>query len=291
MPKFNIDYSNTIIYKITCNNTEITDIYVGHTTNFVQRKYSHKDNCVNEKSPNYKCKLYETIRNNGGWDNWKMEIVNFFNCKDNNEARQKEQEYFILLNANLNSITPFSNPKTKVTNVLEKGASQSIYCEKCNVYFNTIKLYEIHINTKKHLNKQNNLTNNKFVCNLCHFGSCKISNYNSHLTTTKHKKNILINDSVNIYQNEKKFTCNCGKEYLDRTGLWKHKKKCIIDNSVTNISTKEKLNICNETNKKDKNIILLEMIKELKEVNKQILEQQNLIEKFFINTLSSDKQI
>ena len=49
MPKVEIDYSNTIIYKITCNDSTVTDKYVGHTTNFVQRKYAHKDGCTNEK--------------------------------------------------------------------------------------------------------------------------------------------------------------------------------------------------------------------------------------------------
>ena len=74
MPKIDIDYSNTIIYKITCNDESISDVYVGHTTNFVQRKHAHKISCTNIKSPNYKCRLYNVIRNNGGWDNWKMEI-------------------------------------------------------------------------------------------------------------------------------------------------------------------------------------------------------------------------
>ena len=54
MPKNEIDYSNTIIYKITCKNPSISELYVGHTTNFVQRKHAHKQGCVNEKSSNYK---------------------------------------------------------------------------------------------------------------------------------------------------------------------------------------------------------------------------------------------
>ena len=106
MPKSDIDYSNTIIYKITCIDPNIKDIYVGHTTNFVQRKYSHKQTCNNIKSPYYNFKLYKTIRENGNWSNWEMTIVNFYNCKDHLEARQKEQEYYISLNANLNSIEP-----------------------------------------------------------------------------------------------------------------------------------------------------------------------------------------
>ena len=102
MPKVEIDYSNTIIYKIICKDPLITDAYVGHTTNFVQRKYAHKQACNNIKSLCYNLKLYKTIRENGNWCNWEMTIVNFYNCKDHLEARQKEQEYFISLNATLN---------------------------------------------------------------------------------------------------------------------------------------------------------------------------------------------
>jgi hypothetical protein len=123
MPKTEIDYSNTIIYKITCKDPNITDVYVGHTTNFVQRKHSHKQGCINNKSHNYKCKVYETIRNNSGWDNWNMEIINFFNCKDHYEARKKEQEYFVLLHATLNSIEPM--PKPKSTQEIKKNGRKN----------------------------------------------------------------------------------------------------------------------------------------------------------------------
>ena len=116
MQKKDIDYSNTIIYKITCKDPKITDVYVGHTTNFVQRKKSHEQSCINEKLPNHKCKLYDVIRQNGGWINWKMEIVHFFECHNLYEARKKEQEYYINLNATLNSIEPLPNRKETKTN-------------------------------------------------------------------------------------------------------------------------------------------------------------------------------
>ena len=63
MPKVEIDYSNTIIYKITCKDPLITDLYVGQTTNFVQRKHTHKQACGNIKSQIYNLKLclYRTI--------------------------------------------------------------------------------------------------------------------------------------------------------------------------------------------------------------------------------------
>ena len=81
MPRVTVDYSNTIIYKIFCKNPYIKDVYVGHTTNFVQRKHAHKQAVTNTNSSCYHTKVYEEIRKNGGWDNWSMEIVNFFKCK------------------------------------------------------------------------------------------------------------------------------------------------------------------------------------------------------------------
>ena len=99
--KLRLTTANTIIYKITCKDPSITDVYVGHTTNFVQRKHAHKQSCNNDKSSNHNCKLYKVIRDKGGWQNWTMEIVNFFNCHDHYEARKREQEYFTLLNATL----------------------------------------------------------------------------------------------------------------------------------------------------------------------------------------------
>jgi hypothetical protein len=159
MPKVEIDYSNTIIYKITCKDPSITDLYVGHTTNFVQRKHSHKQSCINDKSLNYNCKLYQVIRNNGGWSNWSMEIINFFNCKDHYEARKKEQEYFVLLQATLNSIEPMPKPKsipeksikenkmtyfTVTLKILKKAGI--ISCDNDTLYLHFLHWYFLKIN-------------------------------------------------------------------------------------------------------------------------------------------------
>ena len=122
MPKLDIDYSNTIIYKICCKNDSIKELYVGHTTNFVQRKCQHKQG---QYDINNKCKLYETIRNNGGWDNWNMEIIDFKNCENSYEARKIEQSYFETLNATLNSVNPLSNLKI-VSNKVKNNVIKNI---------------------------------------------------------------------------------------------------------------------------------------------------------------------
>ena len=182
MPKIEIDYSNTIIYKITCKDPNISDVYVGHTTNFVQRKHAHKQSCINNKAPNHTCKLYEAIRNNGGWINWNMEIIHFCNCADHYEARKKEQEYFESLKATLNSLEPFPKPKVKKpTPIIIKEPKETFYCEKCNIKCDNVKLLAIHNQTKKHTNINIFKSNAKKVVQFC----CKICDY-----TTSRKKPI-----------------------------------------------------------------------------------------------------
>jgi hypothetical protein len=203
-----IDYSNTIIYKITCKNKNITDVYVGHTTNFVQRKHAHKQSCINNKSPNYYCKLYEVIRENGGWANWNMDIINFFNCVNHYEARQKEQEYFIKLNATLNSIEPLPLPKLKTIHKYKKE--------------NNIENENVNIKTYKN-------SVYKYICDNCNFKCDKQSNYNKHLETQKH-----ININNLHTKKQKKYICICGKEYKHKSTLCDHKKKCIIKQTTNN---------------------------------------------------------
>jgi hypothetical protein len=101
MPKKEVDYSKTIIYKIVCNDLNIKDCYVGHTTNFIKRKSSHKN-----KSSKYNLNVYHFIRENGGWDNWTMIEIEKYPCKDSNEARTKERYWYEELKANLNMCKP-----------------------------------------------------------------------------------------------------------------------------------------------------------------------------------------
>jgi len=276
MPKNEIDYSNTIIYKITCFDPNITHVYVGHTTNFVQRKHSHKTSCINEKSVNYKCKLYETIRCNGGWCNWKMEIINFFNCANHYEARQKEQEYFTLLNANLNSIEPLPKPKIK-TNVtpIKKTKQNSVYCQSCNVYLKNIQLLEIHNNTKKHIKMcntpislDNKLKSYNYECEKCHYTCSKNSDYIKHLSTNKH----IQQEQLNNKNENNHYLCECGKQYNYHSGLWKHKKNC-QDTEATITQPLEELVHVNELS----TIEIIELLKaelvETRQLTKIIMEQ------------------
>jgi hypothetical protein len=107
MPKIPMDYKNTIMYKFVCNDLNVTDCYVGHTVNMTKRKCWHKFACNNEKSKGHNRKIYKIIRENGGWENWSMLLVEEFPCKDNHEACKREREIFEELDAKMNTRKPY----------------------------------------------------------------------------------------------------------------------------------------------------------------------------------------
>ena len=91
MPKVSIDYSKCSIYKIEhIENTNL--VYVGHTTSFNKRKGKHKSNCNNEKSRQHNYKIYQMIREHGGWNAFQMIEIEKYPCKDKQEAERREYE-------------------------------------------------------------------------------------------------------------------------------------------------------------------------------------------------------
>jgi hypothetical protein len=106
MPRKEIDYSKTVIYKIVCNDLNIIDCYVGSTTDFTKRKNNHKKCCHKEIAKGYNYTVYAFIRQNGGWDNWAMIEIEKYPCADGNEAKARERYWIEKLNAKLNKVIP-----------------------------------------------------------------------------------------------------------------------------------------------------------------------------------------
>jgi len=270
MPKKEIDYSNTVIYKITCKNLNIKDIYVGHTTNFVQRKHTHKQSCNNIKNINYKCKLYKIIREKGGWDNWNMSMVDFIHCANSIEARQKEQEYYEKLNANLNSVEPFIIKEDKPIIIKPLVEKKIYYCEICNIYTPTQKQLLNHYATSKHKKgKINNFDNSKsssqFYCEYCDYSTCRLSQYNRHILTDKHLR--IINDNEKVQKQH--FECNCGKKYKYDSGLSRHKKTCQHNMELSELKLEPNIN-----DKEDLHELVIKLLTDNQEMKK---ENQKLI--------------
>jgi len=86
------DYSKSIIYTIRTRDS----LYVGSTTNFINRKYHH--NCCIYQKKNRK--LYETInKNNGEWD---MKPYKEFPCENKLQLNIEEERIRCELKADLN---------------------------------------------------------------------------------------------------------------------------------------------------------------------------------------------
>lgn len=89
------------IYKIY--NPDCDYIYVGSTRDMTTRKSTHKSACNNVNNKQYNCKVYKTIRANGGWDEWFMVVVEVMPDVTKLQAEMQEDVYRIELNATLNS--------------------------------------------------------------------------------------------------------------------------------------------------------------------------------------------
>jgi hypothetical protein len=111
MPKTDIIYSNTLVYKICCKDPTITDCYVGHTTNKAKRKQNHKKSCNNPNDKSYNLYVYRFIRNNGGFDNWEFIVLEEFSCENRNQAELRERYWLETLCASLNKIIPTRTKK------------------------------------------------------------------------------------------------------------------------------------------------------------------------------------
>ena len=75
----------------------------------------------------------------------------------------------------------------------------------------------------------NNTSKNikKFKCNYCDFKCSKKGDYTRHINTSKH---ILATNGNDDAIKKTSYICEiCNKEYLNRSGLWRHKKKCSIN--------------------------------------------------------------
>jgi hypothetical protein len=90
-----------IIYKLCSDNCD--DSYIGSTRNITQRKKSHKSNCNNPKSKEYNQKNYQTIRDNGGWDEWRLCPIELMKNTTKFEAECQEEVVRMRLKAMLNS--------------------------------------------------------------------------------------------------------------------------------------------------------------------------------------------
>jgi len=141
-----------IIYKISISGQD----YIGSTKDLKQRKCRHKYCCNTKNSSKYHLKLYEFIRENGGWDKITISPIEEFECETKRQAECREEYWRREYKSNLNMIKAFrTEEELKLQQQISKKKTREIQkineASKCNCggcYKNSNK--HNHLKTKKH---------------------------------------------------------------------------------------------------------------------------------------------
>ena len=180
MPKKTInDYT---FYKIINVNCDVDLCYVGSSVDMKQRTRQHKSNCNYVNGPKYNLKVYKTIREHGGWDEFKMVRIGYAEQLTLTEAHVIEEKYRVELCAELNHKRCFTskedvkadrrgyskNNKVKISErwaeyyknnkvKIKENQQKTAICEcGCEII---IRGLPNHRKTKKHINLMNNKNN------------------------------------------------------------------------------------------------------------------------------------
>ena len=114
-----------------------------------------------------------------------------------------------------------------------------------------------------------------FYCVNCDYKCIKKSNFEKHLTTVKHKKQlhddqIMTNDDQKVAKvAQPLFTCECGKKYKYKQGLSVHKKNCKFFLDEQSDNSNNQLTISND--------VVLKLLNDNQELKNIIVQQQTQI--------------
>lgn len=101
-------YHKSIIYKLEhVTNHELC--YIGGTTNFSARKAQHKSRTLNPNDKEHNVYKYKMIRENGGWDMFRMVPLKTVSVDSKRELEMEEEKFRELYKAKMNSYRSFVN--------------------------------------------------------------------------------------------------------------------------------------------------------------------------------------
>ena len=119
-------------------------------------------------------------------------------------------------------------------------------------------------------------TPDNLMCEFCSISCNKISDWKRHIQTKKHISNKNGGNGNILATPLAPLACECGKTYTDRTGLWRHKKKCSGKQTDDN----------NEQN------LIVQLIKQNQDFKDLIVDQnKTIIEAIKHNTITNNNSI
>ena len=213
MPRQKIDYSKTVIYQIHCNDPNILYDYISSTTDITRRKQSHKKIYNDKTQKSHNDEIYQTIRSNGGWDNWKITELEKYPCNNNSEVLLRKNYYVNKIESakTVNILSCNNCDKTfqyrsglwkhKKTCCINSTSTTSTLINPeiiMNIIYQNSEFKEMLIEQSKQsqqqtaeLQKQSQQQNNEFQKQILEL--CK----NTIITTTNNNNNTSINNSHN----------------------------------------------------------------------------------------------
>uniref|UniRef100_A0A6C0EZV9 C2H2-type domain-containing protein n=1 Tax=viral metagenome TaxID=1070528 RepID=A0A6C0EZV9_9ZZZZ len=259
MPKVKINYAEMIFYKICCSSTNITKVFIGHTTNVNQRKHILKKQTQSET---YCSDMIEFIKNSGGWENWSLQILEKYECKTHIDIVLREIYHTDALNHKMN------NPdNSNAANGLNNGNNTSFKPGDNNTSDNLDKI---------------------FTCNYCNYRCLKSKHFKQHLMTRKHMDEV---------QNQVASSATTLNE-LDSVGGEDKKQLGFIVNECYDESSENKNDLIiqllkdNESMKifmKEQNDMLKEMIANHNTTTTNNIRHKNIKQKFNINIFLNEQ--
>ena len=259
MPKVKINYAEMIFYKICCSSTNITKVFIGHTTNVNQRKHILKKQTQSET---YCSDMIEFIKNSGGWENWSLQILEKYECKTHIDIVLREIYHTDALNQKMNNLD-----NSNAANGLNNGNNTSFKPGDNNTSDNVDKI---------------------FTCNYCNYRCLKSKHFKQHLMTRKHMDEV---------QNQVASSATALNE-LDSVGGEDKKQLGFIVNECYDESSENKNDLIiqllkdNESMKifmKEQNDMLKEMIANHNTTTTNNIRHKNIKQKFNINIFLNEQ--
>ena len=246
MPKIKIDYGNMIFYKVYCLNPSVNKIFVGHTTNMVQRKHVLKKQTELRYS-----EIFDVINKNGGWKCWRIkEIEKYNDCKTHADVLMREKyHYDILENLFLSGHHEVKKIKKEDEQLDTNKVINNYKCEYCEYECEQKKHFQQHISTRKHhemvtfiemMNEYKEKVIENVKCSSEKLENTSLENTslentslentslgNMSLENTSLGNTSLENTSQVTEPEKKEYKCiACGKNYKNMSGLCKHRHIC-----------------------------------------------------------------
>jgi len=94
------------VYKLVSKDIDVKECYVGSTGNITKRKNCHKSDFNKATGKHYNYRVYQYIRDNSGFANWEMIIIETVQYEQKYELKARERHHMETLGATLNSCVP-----------------------------------------------------------------------------------------------------------------------------------------------------------------------------------------